>query len=41
VGFCDGHVKWVQGYKYMKDNSSRTSGTYAGFPQSPYMRIGP
>ncbi|MCS6862516.1 MAG: DUF1559 domain-containing protein [Abditibacteriales bacterium] len=41
VGFADGHVKWIDGNKYMKDNSARH--TYAGaqYPESPYMRHGP
>ena len=41
VGFCDGHVKFVGGRNYMTNNSARTTGTYAGYPQSPFMRVGP
>ncbi|MBM3497280.1 MAG: DUF1559 domain-containing protein [Armatimonadetes bacterium] len=41
VGFCDGHVKFIGGQDYMTNSSARTTGTYAGRPQSPFMRVGP
>jgi prepilin-type N-terminal cleavage/methylation domain-containing protein/prepilin-type processing-associated H-X9-DG protein len=39
--FCDGHAKWLKGDNFMKNNSATTGGAYAGYPQSPYMRVGP
>lgn len=39
--FCDGHAKWVKGTNWLGNNSSKTSGSYAGYPQSPFMRVGP
>ncbi|MFN3650141.1 MAG: DUF1559 domain-containing protein [Armatimonadota bacterium] len=41
IAYCDGHVKWAKYERFMKDNSARTSGSYAGYPQSPHMRVGP
>jgi prepilin-type N-terminal cleavage/methylation domain-containing protein/prepilin-type processing-associated H-X9-DG protein len=41
VIFADGHVKQINGRNYVTNNSSRTGGSYAGFPQSPFMRVGP
>jgi prepilin-type N-terminal cleavage/methylation domain-containing protein/prepilin-type processing-associated H-X9-DG protein len=39
--FCDGHAKWVKGSNWFGNDSDTTSGTYAGYPQSPFMRVGP
>ena len=41
LGYADGHVKWANGTPYMYDYSARTGGRYAGYPQSPYTRVGP
>jgi prepilin-type N-terminal cleavage/methylation domain-containing protein/prepilin-type processing-associated H-X9-DG protein len=41
VAFADGHVKWIKGSKWLRDYSSRTTGLYAGYPQSPVQRVGP
>jgi prepilin-type processing-associated H-X9-DG protein/prepilin-type N-terminal cleavage/methylation domain-containing protein len=39
--FADGHVKGMHGKNFMNNNSSRTGGSYSGYPQSPFMRVGP
>jgi prepilin-type N-terminal cleavage/methylation domain-containing protein/prepilin-type processing-associated H-X9-DG protein len=41
VGFCDGHAKFVDGANYMTNSSAVTGGAYWGYPQSPFMRVGP
>ena len=41
VGFCDGHVKWFKWDRFNRDASAVTTGTYANYPKSPYMQIGP
>lgn len=39
VGYSDGHVKYSK--DFWQNNSARTTGTYAGYPQSPHMKVGP
>jgi prepilin-type N-terminal cleavage/methylation domain-containing protein/prepilin-type processing-associated H-X9-DG protein len=39
--FCDGHAKWLKGSNFMGNNSDTTGGTYSGYPQSAFMRVGP
>jgi prepilin-type N-terminal cleavage/methylation domain-containing protein/prepilin-type processing-associated H-X9-DG protein len=41
IAFCDGHMKWQQSDRFLRENGSRTTGAYAGFPQSSIMRMGP
>jgi len=41
VVFCDGHAKWYGGKTFFGNNGARTTGTYADFPKSPYMQVGP
>jgi prepilin-type N-terminal cleavage/methylation domain-containing protein/prepilin-type processing-associated H-X9-DG protein len=42
VGFCDGHMKWIQGLNYMtnKPYVTQNGGVVAGQRQSAYMRVG-
>jgi len=39
--YCDGHAKWIKGSNWLTNNSSVTGGVYSGYPQSPFMRVGP
>ena len=39
VAYSDGHVKFCK--DFWTNTSARTSGAYSGYPQSPYMRVGP
>jgi prepilin-type processing-associated H-X9-DG protein len=41
IAFCDGHMKWVAGDRFSRDSSAITKGAFAGFPQSPFMKVGP
>jgi len=41
IGYIDGHAKWLAANNFHKNNSARTTGAYANYPQSPHMRIGP
>jgi prepilin-type N-terminal cleavage/methylation domain-containing protein/prepilin-type processing-associated H-X9-DG protein len=41
IGYIDGHAKWLKAENFHKNNSARTTGTYANYPQSPFMRVGP
>jgi prepilin-type N-terminal cleavage/methylation domain-containing protein/prepilin-type processing-associated H-X9-DG protein len=41
LGFCDGHAKFVRGEDWMTNSSARTGGAYSGYPESPYMQVGP
>jgi prepilin-type N-terminal cleavage/methylation domain-containing protein/prepilin-type processing-associated H-X9-DG protein len=41
IAFCDGHMKWVNGDRFSRDSSSVSTGAFAGFPQSPYRKVGP
>lgn len=40
LGFVDGHAKWVAAANFHRNNGSRTTGQYANYPQSPFMRFG-
>jgi prepilin-type N-terminal cleavage/methylation domain-containing protein len=41
VGYSDGHVKFHRAVDFWGTRSARTTGAYAGYPQSNYMRVGP
>ncbi len=41
VTYCDGHAKWLRYNAYHFNNTARTGGTYAGYPQNAHMRVGP
>ena len=39
--FCDGHAKWYSAKNFYGNNGAKTTGTYAGYPKSPFMQVGP
>jgi prepilin-type N-terminal cleavage/methylation domain-containing protein/prepilin-type processing-associated H-X9-DG protein len=41
IAFADAHVKFVRAQSFIGEYSATTGGAYAGYPQSPYQRVGP